>query len=423
MRISFPYPDIDSLDIPEKNLLGVFSPSKLNMEETEEEVIEKAFLQPIGSEPLSQILKGCKNILIVVDDYTRPTPVQPILFRLKKELEAAGIKPSEIKILVALGTHRPMTQDEITKKLGKDISEQYPIFNHHWWDPTQLSYLGETKRGTPIFVNRLVEEADFIVGIGQIVPHRVTGFSGGGNIIQPGICGEVTTGRTHWLSAQFKGHEILGKIENPVKDEIEQVAKKARLTWIINTIQDGTGRLVGVVAGDPALAYRIGAAQSFEVYHSKLPEEADVVITDSHPYDSELWLAVKGIYAGEIAVKQGGVIILISPCPEGVSPSHPEVLEWGYQTFEEVDGKVRQGKIKKLTVAAHLVHVGRGIKEKAKGIMVSPGISKGDKERLGFIHAQEPQEALEIAFSLLGRNAKVAVFQRGGEILPVIQEA
>jgi nickel-dependent lactate racemase len=177
------------------------------------------------------------------------------------------------------------------------------------------------------------------------------------------------------------------------------------------------------VAGDPALAYRIGAAQSFEVYHSKLPEEADIVITDSHPYDSELWLAVKGVYAGEIAVKQGGVIILISPCPEGVSPSHPEVLEWGYQTFEEVDEKVRQGKIKKLTVAAHLVHVGRGIKEKAKGIMVSPGIPKGDKERLGFIHAQEPQEALEIAFSLLGRNAKVAVFQRGGEILPVIQEA
>jgi nickel-dependent lactate racemase len=423
MRISFPYPDIDSLDIPEKNLLGVFSPSKLNMEETEEEVIERAFLQPIGSEPLSQILKGCKNVLIVVDDYTRPTPVKPILFRLKKELEAVGIKPSEIKILVALGTHRPMTQDEITKKLGKDISEQYSIFNHHWWDPSHLSYLGETKRGTPIFVNRLAKEVDFIVGIGQIVPHRVTGFSGGGNIIQPGICGEVTTGKTHWLSAQFKGHEILGKIENPVKDEIEQVAKKAGLTWIVNTIQDGTGRLVGVVAGDPALAYRIGAAQSFEVYHSKLPEEADIVITDSHPYDSELWLAVKGVYAGEIAVKQGGVIILISPCPEGVSPSHPEVLEWGYQTFEEVDEKVRQGKIKKLTVAAHLVHVGRGIKEKAKGIMVSPGIPKGDKERLGFIHAQEPQEALEIAFSLLGRNAKVAVFQRGGEILPVIQEA
>jgi hypothetical protein len=101
--------------------------------------------------------------------------------------------------------------------------------------------------------------------------------------------------------------------------------------------------------------------------------------------------------------------------------SHPEVLELGYQTFEEVDQKVRRGAIKKLTVAAHLVHVGRVIKERAKGILVSPGISKEEAERLGFIYARDPQEALDIAFSHLSRDAKVAVLRRGGEILPVIK--
>jgi nickel-dependent lactate racemase len=100
-------------------------------------------------------------------------------------------------------------------------------------------------------VNRVVEEVDLIIGIGQIVPHRVTGFSGGGNIVQPGICGEETTGKTHWLSAQFKGREILGKIENPVKQEIERVAEKVGLEWIINTIQDGSGRLIEGVQGGP----------------------------------------------------------------------------------------------------------------------------------------------------------------------------
>ena len=114
----------------------------------------------------------------------------------------------------------------------------------------------------------MVQEVDFIVGIGQIVPHRVSGFSGGGNIIQPGICGEETTGKTHWLSAQFTGREILGKIENPVKEEIERVAQKVGLKWIINTIQDGSGRLVEVVAGDPIQAYREGARRSLEVYQS-----------------------------------------------------------------------------------------------------------------------------------------------------------
>jgi nickel-dependent lactate racemase len=420
MHISFPYPEINSLDVPEKNLLGIFSPSIVKIEETEEQIIEKAFSHPIGSAPLPQLLEGHENRLIAVDDYTRTTPVKKILHRLLRELDAAGIQSSHIKILIALGTHRPMTEEEIVRKFGKDISKRYRIFNHQWWDSSQLIKRGETERGTPIFVNRMVEEVDFIIGVGQIVPHRVSGFSGGGNIIQPGICGEETTGRTHWLSAQFPGREILGKIENPVKEEIERVAKKVGLRWIINTIQDGSGRLIKVVAGDPIHAYRAGAILSHQVYQSELPREGDIVIADSHPYDSELWLAAKGIYAAELAVKQGGVVILVTPCPEGVSPSHPEVLEFGYQTFGEVEQKVQKGMINKLTVAAHLVHVGRVIKERARGIMVSPGISKEKKERLGFLHARTPQEALELGFSLVGPDGKVAVLQRGGEILPII---
>ena len=421
MRIDFPYPRINSIDIPDQNLLGIFAPSTVEIEKSEDEIIEGAFLNPIGSAPLHEILEWCQDVLILVDDYTRTTPTQKILPRLVKELERGGIKPEGIRFLIASGTHRPMTEEEITKKLGEDIPRQYPILSHHWWDPSQLVYLGETTGQIPIYINRLVEEVDLIIGIGQIVPHRVSGFSGGGNIIQPGICGEETTGKTHWLSAQFDGCEILGRITNPVKKEIERVAEKAGLEWIVNTIQDGTGRLVGVVAGDPVHAYREGAAKSREVYQSPLPEEADIVIADSHPYDSELWLAAKGIYAAELAVKKGGVVILVTSCPEGISVSHPEVLELGYQTFEEVDQKVRQGKIKKLTAAAHLVHVGRVIKERAKGILVSSGISKEETERLGFIYARAPQEALDIAFSRLSRDAKVAVLQRGGEILPVIE--
>jgi nickel-dependent lactate racemase len=422
LHISFPYHDIKPLEIPDKNLLGIFSPSVVRVEESQEQIIENAFSHPIASAPLKQLLRGHENVLIVVDDYSRTTPVEKILPALIGKLDHIGIKTNRIKILIALGTHRPMTEEEIIKKFGKNISERYSILNHHWWDSSQLSYLGETEGGTAIFVNRLIKEADFVIGVGQIVPHRVSGFSGGGNIIQPGICGEETTGKTHWLSAQFPGREILGRIENPVKEEIERVSQKAGLNWIINTTQDGSGRLISVVAGDPVQAYRIGAKRSLEVYQSQLPQEADIVIADSHPYDSDLWLAAKGVYASELAVKQGGVVILITPCPEGISPSHPEVLELGYQTFEEVDQKVSQGKIQKLTAAAHLVHVGRVINERARGIMVSPGIPKEDKERLGFIHAREPQEALGIAFSLLGLRAKVAVLQRGGEILPVIKE-
>ena len=422
MRHRFLYPDFPPLEIPDENILGVFSPSIVEVEKTEEAIIEEALAHPIGNNPLHRTLTGREKVLLVVDDYTRSTPVRKILPLLLKELEGAGIKQERVRILIALGTHRPMSKAEMVGKFGQELYKQYPILNHEWWDASKLIHLGHTRKGTPIYVNRMVKEVDFIIGVGQIVPHRVSGFSGGGNIIQPGICGEETTGKTHWLSAQFRGREILGKIENPVKDEIEEVALKAGLNWIINTVQDGTGRTVDAVAGDPILAYRKGGERSLQVYKAEMPQDGDIVVVDSHPYDSELWLAAKGIYASELAVKQGGVVILVSPCPEGVSPSHPEVLRCGYQTYEEADRLFREGKIHKLTAAAHLVHVGRVIKERATAIFVAQGISKEEKERLGFIHAETPQEALKMAFSILGTDSKVAILQRGGEILPVIQK-
>jgi nickel-dependent lactate racemase len=160
MRISFPYPDMSPLEIPEKNLLGIFSPSTVSIEKSEDEIIEEALFHPVGSPPLSEILKGHRNVLIVVDDYTRTTPVQIILPRLIKELKKSGIGLGGIKILIALGTHRPMSQGEIAKKFGEEISRQYLILNHSWEDPSQLIHLGQTAKGTPIIVNRLAQETD-----------------------------------------------------------------------------------------------------------------------------------------------------------------------------------------------------------------------------------------------------------------------
>jgi nickel-dependent lactate racemase len=420
VTVSFPYPGINPVTIPEKNLLGIFSPEDRPVRNSQGTLIRKAFAEPIGAVPLAQMAKGKKKILVVVDDLTRMTPVEAILPCLLDELGAGRKNSPEIFFMIALGTHQPMNEEEIARKVGREVASRYPVLNHAWWDPAQLDYLGETDSGIPIYVNRLAREADLIIGIGHIVPHRVTGFSGGGNIIQPGICGELTTGKTHWLAAQFTGREILGKIENPVKKEIEKIAHQAGLVWIANCILDGSGKLVDVVAGDPQRAYRAGAAKSYTIFRSLLPREADIVLVDSYPYDQELWLASKGIYAAELAVRQGGVVILVSPCPAGVSSSHPEVLAKGYHSYATVEEWVSRGEITKLTVAAHLVHVGRVIKERAQGILVSPGISKGETDQLGMIYGASPQEALDTALALLGDEAKVAVLKRGGEILPVI---
>ncbi|MCX7856919.1 MAG: lactate racemase domain-containing protein [Deltaproteobacteria bacterium] len=268
IEISFPYSEISSLKIDKEPL---------------DKMIIEAIENPIESPPLEKMLEKTKSVLILTDDYTRSTPTNKILPILIRKIESCGIKSESIAILIALGTHRPMNRIEMEAKLGKEICTRYKVLNHEWWDETKLVSLGETKNRTPVVVNKMVKEFDFIIGIGQIVPHRVTGLSGGANIVQPGICGEITTGKTHWLAAQFTGREILGKIENPVKDEVEKVAQMAGLRWIINTIQDAQGNVVRIVTGDPLLAYRNGGETSISVYKAELPSEADIVITDSFP--------------------------------------------------------------------------------------------------------------------------------------------
>jgi nickel-dependent lactate racemase len=144
------------------------------------------------------------------------------------------------------------------------------------------------------------------------------------------------------------------------------------------------------------------------------------VITDSHPADSNLWQAAKGIYSADLALKPEGILILVTPCPEGVSVEHPQILDIGYRPFAEVESMVKRGEIRDLTLAAHLVHVGRVICEKAIGVLVSSGIDPQTAAKLGFHWAASPQEALTFALKRKGKKASIAVIKNGGEIMPLV---
>ncbi len=421
MRVEFPYYDIEGLDIPDRNLIGVYQPSCPHPELPPDVFIRNAFANLIGSPPIHELAQGKKRVLILTDDYTRKTPVKEVLACLIPELKAAGVQHEDITITVALGTHRPMTDSERMAKFGEDICRNFRIIDHNWREEDHLVDLGVTEAGTPIRVNRAVMESDLILGIGQIVPHRIAGFSGGGKIIQPGICGAETTAQTHWRSALYPGAEVLGVADNPVRLEIEQVARRVGLTAIINAVCDPDGNLIGMFVGDPVAAHRAGAELARRVYGIAIPEPADILVLDSYPMDIELWQGAKALYAGELAVKPGGVAILISPCPEGVSQTHHLILQEGYRPSKETIRLVESGRITDKIVAAHLVRVGRVIRDNGTGILVSQGISRADTEKLGFCYAATPQDALDTAFEIKGRDASVVVIRQGGTALPIIQ--
>jgi len=418
MFVNFYYPNIKGVEIPDENLIGVFKPKSREKIVDVEILVKEALQNPIDCGKLSEIINSTDKILILSDDNTRNTPVDKILDVLLPHLLELGIKKENITILMALGTHRPMNQSELVEKLGLQIVEEYNVINHFWDKEEQNMYYGETSKGIEIWGNKLLDESDFVIGLGHIVPHRVAGFSGGGKIVQPGVANGKSTGETHWLSALVSGSEIMGKRDNIVREQIDEAARLMGLDFIINVVQDLKENVVGVFVGDLVSAHRAGCNLAKEVYGVKIPK-ADIVITDSYPADIELWQAAKGIYSSELVVKEGGYVILVTPCPEGVSITHPEIEKFGYLTLGETQELLEKKYLEEKSVAAHLVHSGRVIKEKAHGIMVCPNISDEIKEKLGFVPAASVQDALSYALDKKGKDASIVVMLHAGEILPI----
>ena len=421
VRVDFPYEGYSPAYIPEESLLAILKPkSSAGTRQSEIDLIQAALERPIGLPCLKRLVHKGQKILILIDDYTRKTPTQLILPPVIEELTAAGVLPKDIKFMVASGLHRLMTHEEKVRKLGRDMMENYAVMDHDWRKTGSLVQLEATSRGTEIWVNKEMLAADFVIGVGHIVPHMVAGFAGGAKIVQPGVCGAVTTGQTHWLSACYQSSEIFGRIDNPIRQEMNEVGLRAGLKFIVNTIHDVSGKIFRCVCGDPVEAFQSGCQTAIDIYGARLPERADIVLADSYPGDVELWQAGKTVYAAGLALKQDGILIVVSPCPEGICRAHPELAEIGYMPFAEIEAKVKQGEIKDLTLASHIAEVGRVICDRGVGVLVSHGIDAATARRLGFEWAETAQAALDLAFKVKGKHAKVIVLQQGGEVMPLL---
>jgi lactate racemase len=420
VKVEFPYPEVEPVDIPDANLLGVFrAPEQIPVPDVPT-CIEAALAEPIGGPALSELAIGRKNAVIIADDHTRDTPVRDIIPAVTRQLKSGGMARTSIKILVALGTHRPMTREEKLAKFGPDICRDFEIIDHDWRDDDALIDVGATSGGARVRINPIAVQADLLIGLGQITPHRVAGFSGGSKIILPGICGAEATAHTHWIGGKLPGDQMLGVVDNPVRSKMNEAARLAGLAFIINAICDTKGGTIAIVAGDPVEAHRRSAEIARETLAVRIPRQADIVLVDSYPKDIELWQAAKAMYAADLAVRPRGALILVSPCREGVSSSHPLILERGYKSEIETLDDVKSGRLTDLMVASHCLRMGRLIRDKATGILVSSGISRQDTEHLGFVYASTPTEALRKAFDIVGKKASVAVLQHGSEVLPVI---
>ncbi len=380
--------------------------------------LRRALDEPIGVLGLSHAVHAARRVVILADDLTRPTPVRLILPLLLDQLNAGGVGDEQVTVLVALGTHRPMTAAEIELRFGAEVTRQVAVLNHPWQDPAQMVDLGMTAGGTPLQISRLALEADFLLGVGSIVPHHIPGFSGGAKIVQPGISGVATTGATHLFSTRTR-RSYLGIVENPVRAEMESIAEQVGLRAIFNTVLGPDGGLVGAFYGEPRQAFRRGASLAAQVWGAAAPPPVDVVVAGSHPCDIEFWQAHKALYPADMILKDGGTLVLVTPCPEGVSVMHPEVMEYAGLPPEEILKRIESGAIPDVAAGA-LALAWAKVRQRVHISLVSGGISPAAARALGFQPFDSVQTALDEGFRRHGAEASVAVLPLAPDTLPIV---
>lgn len=405
---------VQIVDVPDKNLIGILTPNEVKVELKGEAEVVRALKSPIASPPLSQIVKPGEKIVIVTSDITRPMPTHVVMPSLLDELYAADIKPSDITLVFALGSHRKHTEEERRKLAGERAWNEISCIDG---DPSDCIHLGFTSRGTPADIVRIVAEADRRICLGNIEYHYFVGYSGGVKAIMPGVSSRNAIQANH--SRMTDPCACAGRMNgNPVRDDIEEVVSRfCPVDFILNVVLDEKKQIIRAVAGHPVKAHREGCAFLDKLYAKKIKQRADIVICSQGgaPKDLNLYQTQKALDNAKHAVKENGIIILIGSCREGLGESVFEQwmtnCENPYSLIERIQRDFQLGGHKAAAIAMVL--------ENADIYLVSD-MEPCFVESIFLKPFSSAQKALDAAFNKLGNDATVLAMPYGGSTLPVV---
>jgi len=346
MRVVLPYGRAQiEAEIPDANLMGIAVPrSPINPAIDEAVEVERALHNPIGSPRLRDLARGRRNATIIVSDHTRPTPSGKLVPPLLEELEAAGIPAANVVVVFATGSHRPTRLEEMRSIFGEKTCSRVRVLSHEC-DAQDHVYMGETGiNHTPVWVNRVVAESDIRISVSTVEPHQGAGWSGGAKNLLPGVCSRETIMRHHALYSH--PGTCIGAVKgNPFREDLEQAASLVGLDFVVQVILSQKKQISRVFAGHWIEAHRDAVRVASDLLNYQLPEMADIVLASvgGTPRDSNLWqVEGKGLTRVGSAVRQGGVIIMVAECCEGVGH-----LELGRCSSEGCSGRnpreVRRG--------------------------------------------------------------------------------
>lgn len=415
MNIEFGYGNgIQSVNVPDKNLMGVLMSNPMEHERRGADAVEYALENPVGSPKLHTLVNPDQKIVIITSDISRPLPSFDVVPAVLDELYKGGVPKENITIVFGLGSHRKQTPEEMKHLVGERAFNEVKCMDS---TPEDCVDMGTTPSGTPVDITRVVAEADFRIALGNVEFHYFAGYSGGNKALMPGVSTPAAIQANHRL--MVSNDACAGKLEgNPIREDIEEAGKLCPIHFIVNAVLDEHKHIVYAAAGDVIKAHRNACAYLDKMYRKPIPEKADIVIVSQGgaPKDANLYQTQKALDNSKHAVKDGGTIILIGACNEGLGSKKFE--EWlvnantSHELVERIGRDFQLGGHKAAAVAMIL--------EYANIILISE--MDDDFVRSIFMEPMHSaQEAFDEAMEKYGPEAKVLAMPFGGATLPICE--
>lgn len=393
-----------------------------------EEAVNHAMKHPVQCPRLKELAQPGYRVCIVFTDATRICPDHILVPALLAEVETAGVRPEDVTLLCGVGMHRPSTLEEKSAKLGREIVSRYRVMDHDSRNPAHLKELGTTEEGIPIQVSRVACDSDLLISTGVVEPHQYAGYSGGGKTLAIGAGGEALIRATHGPKMVDHPGTRLGRVEgNPFQAAVQEAARRARLRFVINLVQDDEARPLAVMAGEPRAAYLELVMRAKEVYEVPVPRQYDVAVAGvGFPKDANLYQASRAVsylfFAPTPLVREGGVYILPAEAPEGVGEGV------GERRFHETLTTAKDPVSLLVTLrqtgyppGAQRAFIMAKVLERNRVIVVSPKAAELVRD-LKMIPAADMEEALDKAMAILGRkDLDVAIVPHALLTLPIVE--
>lgn len=410
--------------IEEGNLLETIESNTFKNEKTEDEIISEALENPIDSKRLRDIVHEGERVCIVISDITRSwQKPHKFLYKIVEELNSGGVKDENIIFLSAQGTHRKQTREEHKILLGEELTKRFQVYDHDCFDEDSMVYLGDTSYGTPVIVNKKAVECDHLVITGAIIYHFLVGWSGGKKSILPGISSFKTISLNHKLSLNegigsgARASVCSGNIEgNPVHNDMLEAAAMVKPTFMFNVIMGPDGSIAGAVAGNYITAHEAGRNLVDSIDGVNIKKKSDIVIASAggYPKDINLYQSIKTLMNAKEAVVEGGTIIVLTQCSEGIGEIKDikdMILNFDNMLDREKD--LREN----YTISKYVGYFFCDTAEKFKLILVSE-IDAALLKNTKIILTETLEEALKIAYSGENKRLTINLMSHGASTLP-----